>query len=465
MTPLAELARTMFAAAVEAVQPAALLRRLAFLADGVAFADSSLTPRGRLALVALGKAAPGFLAAFLARCRRRPDLLFALAPRDVPASPEVEPFLQRSSHPLPDEAGEAATVKLLQMLAGLDPDDGVLVFLSGGASALLAHPLPGVERPQVAAVTAALLVAGAPIWELNTVRKHLLAAAGGRLAALCPAHLLALVLSDVPGDDLATIASGPTVADPSTFADALAVLQRRGLGDQFGSICQFLAAGERGAVPESVKPGDPALARARTHLLGSSRDALEAAAEVATRAGFGTATLTRSFRGEARSLGEVLGTLACALDTSSPRALLAAGETTVTLRGSGQGGRNLETALAAACALHGQSGRCVLVAGSDGLDGTSPAAGAVVDGDTLRRAAVHGRNAAHALAHNDSWGFFAGTQEAIVTGATGTNVADLAFVLAAGGKHVSIPAARREQSLLRGSDTLPRYPRHTRKPT
>lgn len=464
MTPLADLARAMLGAAIDAVRPPAVMRRLAFLADGVAFQDSTLAPRRRLVLVALGKAAPGLAGAFLARCRRRPDRLFALAPHGVPAPPEVEPFVRRGAHPVPDEAGERAAGELLDLLAGLEPDDGVVLLLSGGSSALLARPLPGVARQDVVATTRALLRTGAPIHELNAVRKHLLAAAGGRLAAACPAPILTLVLSDVPGDDVATIASGPTVADPTTFADAHEVLARRGLLSQFPEVAEFLAGGARGEVAESSKPGDPALNLSRVHLIGSSREALEAAADVASDAGLTAVTLTRTYRGEARVLGETLGALARHVDSSEPRAVLAAGETTVTVRGAGRGGRNLEAALAAAGALHGLPGRCVLIAGSDGVDGASPAAGAVVDGDTLRRAAVRGRDAAAALAENDSWTFFEGSEEAIVTGPTGTNVADLAFILVAGGRQTFVSAVERSANLNRDG-TVSRYPRQTRKPT
>lgn len=449
----------MFLAAVEAVQPAALMRRLVFLANGVAFQDASLAPRGELVLVALGKAAPGLVSAFLTRCRRSPDRVFALAPYGVPAPAEVEPLLWRAAHPIPDEAGERATAELLRLLAGLDPEDGVLLLLSGGSSALLARPLPGLQRQQVVDVTRALLRAGAPIHELNTVRKHLLAATGGRLAAACQAPMLTLVLSDVPGDDLATVGCGPTVADPTTFADAAAVLQRRDLAGQFPQMAAFFAAGARGEFADSPKPGAAALSRSRACLFGSSREALEAAADTAAAVGFSTITLTRTFRGEARQVGDTLGTLARHLAPTSPCALLAAGETTVTVRGAGRGGRNLEAALAAASALHGCSGRCILLAGSDGVDGDSPAAGAVVDGDTLRRAAQRGRDAAAALADNDCWGFFEGSDEAIITGFTGTNVADLGFLLVAGRKQLSFHSSRRWGELRREGIGCA-YPRH-----
>jgi glycerate-2-kinase len=428
----------MYGAAVTAVQPGSLMRRVELGPAGVSFAGTHLVPAGRLVAVALGKGAPGLAAAFLHRAERQPDELFVLAPDGVPANERVAPHVRRATHPTPDARGEAATAELLDLVAGLNRTDGVVVLLSGGASALLAAPLPGVERERAAALTRALLLAGARIDELNTVRKHLFAAVGGRLAAACPARMLTLALSDVPGDDLAVIASGPTVADPTTCADAAAVLRRHGLAERFPDVAAFLAGG--GA--ESPKPGDPRLAASAVHLLGSSREALVAAAETARAAGFATYVLTRTFRGEARAFGETFGALAATLGGGEPVALLAAGETTVTVRGDGVGGRSLEVALGAACALAGVPERCVLAAGSDGVDGAAPAAGAVVDGDTVANAAARGRDATLALAANDSWGFFAGMEEAIVTGPTGTNVADLAFALAAGGHPELLAAAR-----------------------
>ncbi len=441
MTPLADLARAMYGAAVAAVQPATLMRRLDFAPAGVSFAGAAMAPAGRLVLVALGKAAPGSAATFLRRSERAPDTVFALAPDGVPVPEDVAAHCRHASHPVPDARGEAATRELLELVAGLDGRDGVVLLLSGGASALLALPLPGVDRARAAALTARLLTAGARIDELNAVRKHLFAALGGRLAAACPAPILALALSDVPGDDLSFIGSGPTVADPTTFADALAVLQRHRLADEFSDLVELLAAGERGAVPESPKPGDGALAGSVAHILGGNLQALEAAAAVAVDAGFAVWRLTRTLCGEARAVGETLGLLAGSLASSAPVALLAAGETTVTVRGGGIGGRSLEVALGAACTLAGVPERCVLAAGTDGCDGSSPAAGAVVDGATLDRAAVRGCDAIAALAANDSWQFFDGSPEAIVTGPTGTNVADVAFILAAGGRADYLAAA------------------------
>jgi glycerate 2-kinase len=447
MTPLARVARSMFASAVEAVRPAALLRRVGFSPDGVTVGDRELRPAGRLVLVALGKAAPGFSFQFLRSSERIPDVTFVLAPHGVDAPADVQPFLRRGAHPVPDAGGEQATTDLLELLAGLDASDGVVLLLSGGASALLARPLPGVARERVAEVTKALLLAGAPIHELNAVRKHLLAAAGGRLAAACPARILTLALSDVPGDDFATIASGPTVADPTTFADAVAALHRRGLAQRFPDITSYLSAHLGRDEAESPKPDDPRLRRSCARLLGSNRDALEGAAAAARREGFRTAVLTRTLRGEARVVGDALAALAAASNPGDPLALLAAGETTVTVTGEGCGGRNLELALAAACALADVPDRCLLAGGSDGIDGTAPAAGAVVDGATLARGAVRGRDAAAALQRNDSWGFFEDSAEAILTGPTGTNVADLIFLLVAGGTRAFLgaPASLGEQ--------------------
>jgi glycerate 2-kinase len=438
VTPLSDLARAMLGSAVTAVQPATLLRRVTFVPAGVSFAGSHLVPAGRLVMVALGKAAPGLAAAFLHRCERHPDEIFVLTTDGAPAPERVAAHVRRAAHPTPDARGEAATRELLDLLAGLDRSDGVVVLLSGGASALLAAPLPGVDRDRAAAATHALLLAGAGIEELNAVRKHLFAALGGRLASACPARLLTLALSDVPGDDLAVIGSGPTVADPTSCAVAALVLERHGVAAQFPDLAAFLAHG----AGESPKPGEPSLAGAEAHVLGGSGEALAAAADTARAAGFSTYLLTRRFRGEARALGDALGALATSISSGEPVALLAAGETTVTVRGAGVGGRNLEVALAAACALAGVPERCVLAAGTDGVDGASPAAGAVVDGDTLGRATARGRDATLALAENDSWGFFSGLAEAILTGPTGTNVADLAFVLAAGGHPEFIAAAR-----------------------
>jgi glycerate-2-kinase len=431
----------MFAAAVAAISPDVLTRRITFTPDGLRYGDRGLQPRGKLHLVAIGKAAPGLAAAFLRRSARQPDSVFVLAPDGAPTPASVVPCTHFASHPVPDARGAAATRELLAALGDTASEDGVVVLLSGGGSALLAEPLPGLALEEIRALTQALLNEGATIRELNAVRKHLLAATGGRLAVAGRASVLALALSDVPDDDLATLASGPTVGDPTTFADALDVLERRGLAISFANVARLLALGTRGEHTESPKPGDPRLARAETRLLGTSAEALDAAAEVARGAGFATSVVTRALRGEARHVGTSIAALASNLVPAEAAALLFAGETTVTVRGEGCGGRNLELALAAAVALAGTPERCLLAAGSDGVDGASPAAGAVVDGATIARAAARGRDPVTALGLNDSWGFFQGMPEAIVTGPTGTNVADLVFVLAAGAAPEFLPTA------------------------
>lgn len=433
MTPLVELARAMFAAAVAAVQPSVLLRRVSFLPRGFEFAGQVFCPAGKLHLLALGKAAPGLADAFLRRSNRQPDSVFVLAPDGAPTPTRVAAWTRFARHPVPDTRGAAATRELVQHLATTTDDDGVVLLLSGGSSSLLAEPLPGLDLAQVELMTAALLEAGAPIRDLNIVRRHVLAGAGGRLALACRAPMVTLVVSDVPGDNLALVGSGPTTADASTCADASAVVRRYRLEDRLPALATFLSRDAADSRAESVKPGDRRLQRSFVHLLGCSRDALSAAARVAKDAGLRTAVLTTTLHGEATSVGGALAALAQALTSGEAAAVLAAGETTVAVRGAGHGGRNLELALAAACGLAGVPERCILAAGSDGVDGSAPAAGAVVDGATLARGLAAGRNAAAALADNDSWGFFKDLPDAIMTGPTGANVADLAFVLAAGG--------------------------------
>ena len=443
MSPLTELARSMFAAAIAAVQPEVLISRLEFSPQGVAFEDARCLPVGRLVLVACGKAAAGMAGAFLRRAIRQPDQIFVLVPEGVPVPETLALHTRRASHPHASDAGVDATGELLDLLSRLSPQDGVVLLLSGGASALLAAPLPGITSTDAHAVTTALLRAGAPVQQLNAVRKHLFAALGGRLAAATAAHVLTLALSDVPGDDLSTIASGPTVADPTTCADALGILATYNMRSAFPGLIRAIEEGDRSAHLESPKLGDARLARAQSVLLGSSREALAAAGATASEAGFGVLTVTRSLRGEARALGFTLAELATCMANGTPLVCLLAGESTVRVQGEGRGGRNLELALAAATGLAGVSERCILAAASDGVDGVSPAAGAVVDGSTLARAVRHGRNPEDALHRNDSWGFFSGLPESIVTGPTGTNVADLVFVVAAGSVPLFASQARR----------------------
>jgi hydroxypyruvate reductase len=340
--------------------------------------------------------------------------------------------LREAGHPVPDARSEAAARALLALAASTEPDELLVVLLSGGASALLACPLPGLALEDLAATTRALLASGAEIGEVNAVRKHLVELAGGRLARAAGAgRVEVLVVSDVIGDRLDVIGSGPCEPDPTTFADALAVLARRGLRHVVPPrVLAHLEAGAQGARPESPKPGDAAFARVRTTLVASLDAALAAARDAARARGLRSWVLTAALRGEAAEAGRRLAALGCSVRTRDPVCLLAGGETTVTLPlegtgARGRGGRNQELALAAALALAGREGVSLLAAGTDGSDGPTDAAGALADGGTVARGAARGADAAAALAAHDAYGFFAAEGGCLRTGPTRTNVMDL----------------------------------------
>jgi hydroxypyruvate reductase len=425
-------ARAVFGAAVAAVRPDRLLDTCDL---------NALLPGGRVRLLAVGKAALGLAGAAEARLGERTAEGLAVLPRGYLASVPVDlPLPQRSAvleagHPVPDaasvEAGRAALA-----LAGRAAADGhsLLVLLSGGGSALLEFPAPGLELDDLRQTNRLLLRAGVPIGGVNAVRKHLSALKGGRLAAAAhPAPVAALVLSDVVGDDLAVIASGPTVADPSTFADALRVLDEAGVREAVPqAVRRHLEAGAAGEREETPKPGDRRLARAATRLLGTNADALEGARREAERRGYRVEVRARDVTGEARAVG---ARLAAAL-RAVPEArvgLLWAGEPTVTVMGEGRGGRCQEAALAAALALDGApQPLTVLAAGTDGVDGPTDAAGAVVTERTLASVRAAGLDPAAALAAHDSHGCFQAAgphlppgEGLVVTGPTHTNVMDV----------------------------------------
>ncbi len=358
--------------------------------------------------------------------------------KDLPSTPgpaTVE--LVQAGHPLPDARGVEAAQRIGALARAAGPADLVLVLISGGGSALLADPASPLTLAEVQTVTDMLLRAGATIGELNTVRKHLAALKGGQLAGrAAPATIVALILSDVIGNPLDVIASGPTVPDPTTYADAQAVLARYRLTDRMPPAVQaHLADGVAGTVPDTPKPDNPLFNRVITHLVGDNRQAALAAVATAQRLGLHATLLTTYLEGEARVVGGVLAALAKEVRASDrplprPACLVLGGETTVTVRGAGQGGRNSELALGAAVALAGWGPEvAVATLATDGGDGASPAAGALADGTTLARAAALGLDPHAALAANDSYTFFAALGDAVVTGPTGTNVNDLAFVL------------------------------------
>ncbi len=344
--------------------------------------------------------------------------------------------LVEGGHPLPDERGRAAAATVLGLVRGAGPDDLVLCLISGGGSALLPLPVPGVSLAEKQAVTRFLLEAGATINELNAVRKHLSALKGGQLArAAAPAPVVALLLSDVIGDPLDVIASGPTAPDPTTFADALAVLDRFGLRGRVPEAARrHLEAGAAGAVPETPKPGDPVFAAVTNRVIGNNGLVVEAALAAARRLGYPPLLLTRQLQGEAREVAWVFAAVLAEAARSGqpiarPGCLLAAGETTVTVRGPGKGGRCQEFCLGLAPAVATLPGVVVLAAGTDGSDGPTDAAGAVVDWTTLDRARAAGLDPRAALAANDAYHFFAPLGDLVVTGATGTNLLDLYLAL------------------------------------
>lgn len=415
------LLRSLFDAAVAAATPR--LRLPAHLPD---------PPRGRTVVIGAGKAAAA-MAQALEDLWPGP-LEGLVVTRYGHAVPCRSIEVVEAAHPVPDHNGERAAARMLALVEGLGADDLVLALVSGGGSALLSLPAPGLTLADKQAVNTALLRSGASIGEINAVRKHLSAVKGGRLAAAAhPARTVTLVISDVPGDDPAVIASGPTVADPSSFAEALAVLERYGIAGP-AAVLDHL----RAAVDETPKPGDARLARAGTATIATPQDALEAAAAVARQAGVTPLILGDAVEGEAREVGRVMAAIARQArlrgqPAPPPLVLLSGGETTVTLRGQGRGGRNVEFLLALAVALDGLPGVFALAADTDGVDGAEEVAGAIATPDTLARAEALGLVAKARLADNDAHGFFEALGDQVVTGPTLTNVNDFRAVLVLGG--------------------------------
>ncbi|MBX9757976.1 MAG: glycerate kinase [Beijerinckiaceae bacterium] len=335
-----------------------------------------------------------------------------------------------ASHPTPDEAGRRAAARILEMAHGLGPDDLALCLISGGGSALLSLPAPGLSLADKQAINEALLKSGAPIGQMNAVRKHLSAIKGGRLAAAAfPAPMLTLIISDVPGDDPAVVASGPTVGDPTTFAQARDILRRYGVSQPRAVIEHLERAGD-----ETPKPGDPRLAKSEVKIIAAARLSLEAATEVARAAGYAPVILGDAIEGEARIVGAEHAQLALAIARGQtpharPCALLSGGETSVTVRGKGRGGRNSEYLLALAIALGGAPGVCAIAADTDGIDGSEQNAGALISPDTLARANAKALDAQAFLDANDAYGFFAALGDLVVTGPTLTNVNDFRAIL------------------------------------
>nr|WP_315595649.1 glycerate kinase [uncultured Cupriavidus sp.] len=412
------LLRGMFDAAIAAAQPSLTLAR--YLPE---------PPKGRTIVIGAGKASAAMAQAFEAAWPWPLEGL--VVTRYGYAVPCERIEIVEAAHPVPDTAGHAAARRMLELVAGLSEDDLVVSLVSGGGSSLLPLPLAGISLEDKQAINRALLKSGATITEMNCVRRHLSAIKGGRLAAAChPARVCNLLLSDVPGDDPIDIASGPTVADPTTRQDALDIIGRYGL-EVPAHIMNVL----RADAAETVKPGDTRLPRIDTTLIATPRMALEAAAAVARDAGLPVFLLGDAIEGEARDVGLVLGSIA--LEAAghelfpTPCVLLSGGETTVTVRGKGRGGRNVEFLLALALTLRGSPGIHALAGDTDGVDGQEEIAGAVLTPDTLQRAWKLGIRPQDALANNDGHGFFEALGDAVITGPTLTNVNDFRAILIA----------------------------------
>ena len=419
------------------LEPRALLRSLFDAA--VASADPALRvppalpepPRGRTLVVGAGKASAA-MASAVDGCWDG-NLSGLVVTRYGHAVPAGRIEIVEAAHPVPDAAGERAARRILDLVAGLGPDDLVLCLISGGGSALLSAPLPGLTLPDKQAINRSLLRSGASIAEMNCVRRHLSATKGGRLGAAChPARVVTLLISDVPGDDPAVIASGPTVPDATTCGDALAIVARYGIA--LPAAARAILESGKG---ETVKPGDPRLARPDIRMIATPQMALDAAAARAVEAGLAAHILGDAIEGEARDVGTVMAGIARQVarrgqPVRPPCVLLSGGETTVTLRGDGRGGRNVEFLLGLAAALDGEPGVHALAADTDGVDGAEEIAGAYLAPDTIRRAEAGGRSLADSLARNDGHGFFGALGDAVVTGPTLTNVNDFRAILVTG---------------------------------
>ncbi len=447
-----------FHAALQAADPRLAIERV-FQRGDWAIARIASTGRTRIIVVGAGKAGAAMARAVEAQLGDAIGDGFVNVKYGHTA-PTRKVKIHEAGHPLPDENGLRGTREIVELVRGLQQDDLVLCLISGGGSALLELPVEGVTLDDLRTLTDALLKCGATINEINAIRKHLSQVKGGQLARLAqPARVISLILSDVLGSALDVIASGPTAPDSTTFAQALAVIDKYRLRESTPrAILDHLERGVRGQVAETPKANDPLFARVENILLADNSTAARAAVERARELGFNTCLLSTFVEGEAREVAKVFAGMAKDIVRQSgaippPACLLASGETTVTIRGKGKGGRNQEFALAAALAIQGVDDVLILSAGTDGTDGPTEAAGAFADGTTVARAAERSLNAPEYLENNDSYEFFRTLGDLIITGPTNTNVNDLIVMLVGGSKapsglqpHFPIPLTRRERS-------------------
>ena len=416
------LLRDLFDAALAAARPATCL---------APYIDKLQPPKGRTIVVGAGKASAAMARALEDRWYHPLQGLVVTRYGYGDDCKKIE--IVEAAHPVPDEKGRAAAGRILEMVKGLSADDLVLCLISGGASALLALPAPGLTLADKQDVNRALLKSGAHIGDMNTVRKHLSAIKGGRLAiAAQPARVLSWLISDVPNDDPGVIGSGPTVADHTTFSDALAVLAKYKI-DPPAAVRAHLEAGAAGKIEETPKPADPRLKRVETVMVAAPQRSLDAAAALARSRGCVVVMLGDNLEGEARQLGATHARRALQLvgTVNKPTVILSGGETTVTVRGKGRGGRNVEYLLAEAIAAEGAPTIWGLAADTDGVDGAEDIAGAVFTPDTLARARAKGHDPRAMLDDNDGHGFFEMLGDSLVTGPTRTNVNDFRITLIA----------------------------------
>ena len=404
-------------------------------ADPLAIVPSHLPapPRGRTVVVGAGKAAASMALAVERHWPASSALEGVVITRYGHGLPLRRVRVVEAGHPVPDEHGEAAAREILELAASLGAADLLLVLVSGGGSSLLALPVPGVPMQDLKAVTRELLASGAPIQDMNTVRKHLSVIQGGKLALATRARVLALVISDVTGDDPTHIASGPTVPDPTTYGDALEVLERFAVATP-ATVAAHLARGAAGGVAETPKPGDPAFARVDNRVIATAQGSLVRAAAFVRQHGVAPMVLGDSVTGESAEVAKVYAALARQVrdhghPLKPPIALISGGETTVTLRKQGRGGRCSEFLLSLAVSLDGLDDTWALACDTDGIDGSEDNAGAILTPDALARARAAGLAPKKMLAENDSYGFFAALGDLVVTGPTRTNVNDYRIIV------------------------------------
>lgn len=412
-----QLLRKMFDAAIEAATPSKLIK--SYLPE---------QPKGRTIVLGAGKASAAMAREVDEHMPGKVEGLVVTRYGHAVSCDKIE--VVEAAHPVPDEAGRSTAARILKLAEGAGADDLVLCLISGGASALLSLPADGISLDDKQALNRSLLECGADITQMNTVRKHLSAIKGGRLAAAAhPAKVVTLMISDVPGDDPAVIGSGPTVPDPTTFEDAREIVSRFGITEPKSVIDHLGTARE-----ETPKPEDPRLANSQAHMIATPQASLEAAVAVALDNGIRPIVLGDSIEGEAREVAKVMAGIARqvrnhAQPTMPPCVLLSGGETTVTVKGKGRGGRNAELLLSLAIQLEGAKDIYALSADTDGIDGSEDNAGAIITPDTLQRAADLGLNAKASLADNDGYSFFETLEDLVRTGPTLTNVNDFRAIL------------------------------------